>query len=139
MHSNFLALNLPDLLCVTWSVCLTVSSIKIFNVGLKFCAVLTQRSNSLCGRKMHLRIQLSILFQITNLRTKKNECDLVPCYAIIIMVIYVISFFLKSALLTPRLSAWQLRGHRVLKSILEPLASRLEDILQPTKSKMSPT
>ena len=31
--------------------------------------------------------------------------------------------------LTPRLSAWPLRGHRVLKSILE-------DILQPTKSKM---
>ena len=34
--------------------------------------------------------------------------------------------------LTPRLSAWPLRGHRALKSILE-------DILQPTKSKMSPT
>ena len=34
--------------------------------------------------------------------------------------------------LTPRLSAWPLRGHRVLKSILE-------DILHPTKPKMSPT
>ena len=32
--------------------------------------------------------------------------------------------------LTPRLSAWPLRGHKVLKSILE-------DILQLTKSKMS--
>ena len=38
----------------------------------------------------------------------------------------------KKTVLTPRLSAWPLRGHRVLKSILE-------DILQPTKSKMSPT
>ena len=34
--------------------------------------------------------------------------------------------------LTPRLSLWPLRGHRVLKSILE-------NNLQPTKSKMSPT
>ena len=35
-------------------------------------------------------------------------------------------------ILTPRLSEWPLRGHRVSKAILE-------DISQPTKSKMSPT
>ena len=38
----------------------------------------------------------------------------------------------KIEILTPRLSGWPLRGRRVSKSILE-------DILQPTKSKMTPT
>ena len=41
------------------------------------------------------------------------------------------NYTLSNYVLTPRLAAWPLRGH-------SPLSNFLEDILQPTKSKMSP-
>ena len=87
-----------------------------------FVPVLTPRAPKKHNNRLRSLLQLSFL-ECYRLSRPPGPCTLRNIRLSAKIVI---------SLLTPRLSAWPLRGHRVLKSILE-------DILQPTKSKMSPT
>ena len=75
-----------------------------------------------------LKSQVQKLNQLLCKISRLNNCD----SSVLIATGYSIKKMERSGRLTPRLAEWPLRGHTALSNFLE-------DIFQPTKSKLSPT